>query len=139
LLDRSLGHVIPIRFLSFAVVGGVGLLVHLLVLASLFKGGVANFFAAQTVATLVAMSGNFVLNNLLTYRDMRLRGWGMLRGWASFVAACSIGALANIGIAAYLFEANTYWVASAVAGVLVGAVWNYAVTAVYTWKRPRMA
>jgi len=139
LLDRSLGHVIPIRFLSFAVVGGVGLLVHLLVLASLFKGGVANFFAAQTVATLAAMSGNFVLNNLLTYRDMRLRGWGMLRGWASFVAACSIGALANIGIAAYLFEANTYWVASAVAGVLVGAVWNYAVTAVYTWKRPRMA
>jgi len=139
LLDRSLGRAVPIRFISFALVGGVGLLVHLLVLALLFKGGHVDFFAAQTAATLAAMSGNFVLNNLLTYRDMRLRGWGLLRGWASFVVACSIGAFANIGIAAYLFEANTYWVASAIAGVLVGAVWNYAVTAVYTWKKPRMA
>jgi dolichol-phosphate mannosyltransferase len=30
-------------------------------------------------------------------------------------------------------------VASAVVGVLVGAVWNYAVTAVYTWKKPQAA
>jgi dolichol-phosphate mannosyltransferase len=139
LLDRSLGRAMPIRFISFALVGGVGLLVHLLVLALLFKGGDVEFFAAQTVATLAAMSGNFVLNNLLTDRDMGLRGWGLLRGWLSFVAACSIGAFVNIGIAAYLFEAHTYWVVSAVAGVLVGAVWNYAVTAVYTWKKQRSA
>ena len=94
---------------------------------------------AQSAATLVAMSGNFVLNNLFTYRDMRLRGWGLLRGWVSFVVACGLGALANVGIAAYLFEHRSGWLASAVAGVLVGAVWNYAVTAVYTWKKPQAA
>jgi dolichol-phosphate mannosyltransferase len=134
LLDRFFGRVVPIRFIAFSLVGGLGLLVHLLVLSVLFRGGGVSFLIAQTAATLVAMTSNFVLNNLLTYRDMRLRGWQLLRGWLSFVIACSVGAFANVGIAAYLFDRNTFWVSSAVVGVLVGAVWNYAVTAVYTWK-----
>ena len=139
LLDRFLGRAVPIRFIAFSLIGGVGLLVHLAVLGMLFKGGGVSFLAAQAAATLVAMTGNFALNNLLTYRDMRLRGRQLLRGWTSFVIACSVGALANVGIAAYLFEHRTAWAASATVGVLVGAVWNYAVTAVYTWKKPRSA
>lgn len=138
LLDRFFGRAVPIRFIAFSLVGGLGLLVHLLVLSVLFRGLDVSFLVAQTSATLVAMTSNFMLNNLLTYRDMRLRGWHWLRGWVSFVIACSVGAFANVGIAAFLFERHTFWVASAVVGVLVGAVWNYAVTAVYTWKsKPR--
>ncbi len=136
LLDRLLGRVVPIRFIAFSLVGALGLGIHLIVLAVLYKGTLASFVTAQSAATLVAMSSNFVLNNVLTYRDLRLRGWQLLRGWVSFVAACSVGALANVGIAGYLFEQHTGWVGSALIGVLVGAVWNYAVTAVYTWKRP---
>ena len=139
LLDRFFGRAVPIRFIAFSLVGGVGLVLHLLVLGLLYRVGNVDFVVAQSTATLVAMSGNFVLNNLFTYRDMRLRGWGLLRGWISFVVACGLGALANVGIAAYLFEHRTGWLASAVAGVLVGAVWNYAVTAVYTWKKPSPA
>ena len=71
---------------------------------------------------------------MLTYRDLRLRRWQLLRGWLSFVLACSIGAIANVGVATYLFQSESYWVISAFAGILVGAVWNYAVTAVYTWR-----
>ena len=67
---------------------------------------------------------------MLTYRDMQLRGWKLLSGWLSFSLACSVGALANVGIATYLFDQRAYWLLSAIAGVLVGAVWNYAVTAV---------
>jgi dolichol-phosphate mannosyltransferase len=139
LLDRFFGRAVPIRFIAFSLVGGVGLVVHLLVLSLLFRTGTVDFVMAQGVATMAAMSGNFVLNNLFTYRDRRLRGWGLLRGWLSFSAACGLGALANVGIAAYLFEHQTWWLSSAVAGVLVGAVWNYAVTAVYTWKKPQAA
>ena len=106
-------------------------------LALLFKGGGVSFLWAQSGATMVAMTSNYVLNNVLTYRDLRLRGWQFLRGWVSFVIACSVGALANVGIADYLFQRDSFWVSSAIAGVLVGAVWNYAVTAVYTWKTPQ--
>lgn len=136
LLDRLCGGVVPIRFIAFSLVGVFGLGVHMAALTLLFHGLVTGFVAAQTVATLLAMSSNFALNNLLTYRDMRLRGWGLLRGWASFVAACSIGGMANVGIAGWLFDNRGGWVVPAVAGVLVGAVWNYALTALYTWKRP---
>ena len=137
LLDRLLGGLLPIRFIAFSLVGAIGLGVHLAVLALLFKGVGLPFLNAQIAATLTAMTGNFLLNNVLTYRDMRLRGWHLVTGWASFALACSVGSLANIGIANWLFERQGLWAVSAVAGVLVGAVWNYAVTSLYTWRARR--
>ena len=137
LLDKLTGGVVPIRFIAFSLVGGFGLLVHLLVLTVMFKGLGTTFLWAQSGATFVAMTSNYVMNNVLTYRDLRLRGWGFVRGWLSFVLACSVGALANVGIADYLFHKDSFWLLSAIAGVLVGVVWNYAVTAVYTWKAPK--
>jgi dolichol-phosphate mannosyltransferase len=139
LLDKSLGRYVPTRFIPFAFIGGLGVFVHMAVLWLVFRWLGESFFAGQTTATLVAMTFNFFLNNVFTYRDRRLRGWGLLRGWISFTLACSVGAVANVGIATYLFraapEGELWWVLSAVAGIIVGAVWNYAVTAVYTWNQ----
>ena len=80
------------------------------------------------------MTMNFIMNNLITYRDLRLRGWDWLRGWLSFTVACSIGAVANVGIAQYLFDLNTAWAVAGLAGIVVSAVWNYVITMVYTWR-----
>lgn len=80
------------------------------------------------------MTSNFLLNNVITYRDQRLRGWEWLRGWLSFVLVCSLGAVGNVGVASYLFTQQLDWGWSALAGILVGTVWNYAVTSSYTWK-----
>ena len=81
------------------------------------------------------MTFNYALNNELTYRDRRLRGLPWLRGWLSFVLACGIGALANVGVAAQLHAGRTSWLLSALAGIAVGVVWNYVVTALYVWRR----
>ncbi|MFZ2031210.1 MAG: GtrA family protein, partial [Vitreimonas sp.] len=77
----------------------------------------------------------FFLNNWLTYRDMRLRGfWNILRGLLTFYVVCAAGLISNVGIASYMFnEASTWWIA-AISGILVGAVWNYAVSTVFTWR-----
>ena len=139
LLDKSVGRYVPVRFLSFALVGGVGVVVHLVTVAALFRLIAVGFVSSQTIATVVEMVSNFSLNNLITYRDMRLRGWGWARGLLSFVVACSVGALANVGVASYLFAERADWIVAALSGVLVGAVWNYAVTAVYTWNKPKKA
>ncbi|WP_296809351.1 glycosyltransferase family 2 protein [Thiocapsa sp.] len=141
LTQKLIGPVIPVRFIAFSAIGGLGVFVHMAVLwPMLTLLGTGAFLISQAVATLVAMTSNFFLNNILTYRDMRLRGRQLIWGWLSFVAACSVGALANVGIANYLFQGgHSGWFLSALAGILVGAVWNYAVTAVYTWKRPRAA
>jgi dolichol-phosphate mannosyltransferase len=143
LLDKSVGRYIPVRFIPFAFVGGLGVLVHLTILWLLFRAAGTEFVTGQSVATLAAMTFNFFINNSFTYRDRRLHGWKLLRGWISFSIACSIGAVANIGIATYLFYATSndgaWWIISATAGILVGAVWNYAVTSVYTWNKPHPA
>jgi len=135
LADKTVGRYVPVRFLAFAVVGGLGVFVHMAVLTVLLKLLRLDFGLAQSGATGLAMVFNFALNNLLTYRDRRLSGSAWWRGLASFVAACSVGALANVGIATYLFESRTAWFLAALAGVAVGAVWNYAITQLYTWGR----
>jgi len=143
LLDKTLGRYVPIRFIPFALVGGAGVFVHLFILWLVYDLGGTGFAVGQSVAAVVAMTFNFFINNVITYRDRQLRGWGLLRGWVSFTLACSLGAIANVGIATYAFETqflgNTAWVLSAVAGIIVGAVWNYAVTSVYTWNKVKGA
>jgi dolichol-phosphate mannosyltransferase len=134
ILDKKLGHIIPARFLSFVFVGSIGVIVHFLVLILVYKLLGADFVLGQATATLVAMTSNFLLNNISTFSDRTLSGWSLLRGWVSFVIACSIGAVANVGIANALFQQDVDWALSALAGALVGSVWNYATTAVYTWK-----
>jgi len=47
---------------------------------------------------------------------------------------CSIGALSNLGVASYLYHARFGWIPCAVAGVVVGAVFNYAMTGAFTWR-----
>lgn len=135
LADRKLGQCIPARFLSFAFVGGLGVGVHIVVLASLYKSMAISFVLSQSMATLVAMTFNFALNNVFTYSDKRLYGTALLWGWLSFVMICSVGAVANVGVANYFYRQDLYWIGSGVAGILVGVVWNYTVSSVYTWKR----
>jgi len=135
LADKTIGRFVPVRFLTFAIIGGLGVFVHMAILVLELKGLEVGFTTAQSVATGGAMIFNYTLNNLLTYRDRRLRRWAWFKGLFSFMIACSIGALANIGIAIYLFENRTQWMVAALAGVLVGAVWNYAVTQIYTWGK----
>jgi dolichol-phosphate mannosyltransferase len=135
LADKLVGRYVPVRFLAFSAVGGLGVGVHLMVLWAAFRALGTDFVTAQILATLVAMTFNYAVNNALTYRDRRRRGWRLLTGWVSFTLACSVGAVANVGIAAYLFQRETFWLLSALSGVLVGAVWNYAVTSVYTWRK----
>jgi len=98
LADKLLGHVIPVRFALFALIGAVGLAIHMSILWSGLNFMALEFGVAQSLATLMAMTSNFFLNNILTYRDQRLRGWRVLRGLLSFYGICAIGATANSGV-----------------------------------------
>jgi dolichol-phosphate mannosyltransferase len=136
LYDKTLGRVIPTRFALFGTVGALGVVVHFAVLASLLFAFGEGFALAQTAAVLVAMSFNFWLNNWLTYRDKRLKGAGaLLRGWLGFCATCAVGAFANVGIATFLADKGAFWALAALAGIVVGSVWNYALSSRFVWGR----
>lgn len=137
LYDRLFGRFVPTRFVMFALIGGLGVAVHMSLLWLTYGLLGVSFVAGQVMATSGAMTFNFFLNNVLTYRDRRLRGASALaRGWLSFCAVCSVGALANVGVAAFLFtEQYAYATVSALAGILVAAVWNFALSSRFTWGR----
>lgn len=136
LYDRSFGRVIPSRYALFGTVGAIGVAVHMAVLWLLYRLAGEGFALATVAATFAAMSFNFWLNNRLTYRDQRLTGMGaLLRGWAGFCATCAVGALANVATATLLEARGVYWVLAALAGIVIGSVWNYALSSRFVWGR----
>jgi len=135
LADKLIGHIVPVRFVLFALVGALGLLVHLAILWLCLNPMQLTFAPAQAAATGVAMIGNFTLNNWLTYRDRRLTGLRFVGGLLSFALICSVGAVANIGIATLLFaQQHAVWWMAGIAGAAMSSVWNYAVTSTLTWR-----
>ena len=144
LYDKWLGRIIPTRFALFGTIGAAGVVVHMAVLSAflaVFGGSfkehlVTDFEIGQTLAALVAMTFNFALNNSLTYADQRLRGFGpLLRGWVRFALTCSVGLLANVGVAAVLVRMGMHTYPAALSGILVGSVWNYALSSRFVWGR----
>ncbi len=133
LIDKALGGTVPLRFISFALVGAFGVVINLLVL-QLARGAGMSFAAAQTFGTYVAMIANFQLNNQLTYRTQRLKGRRVWSGLALFMVVCSLGAIANIGIARALYAENASGILAGAAGAAIGVVWNYAVSATLVWR-----
>ena len=92
--------------------------------------------SGQAVATFGAMTFNFWLNNFLTYRDRRLKEANkVFWGWVSFIAACSIGAFANVAVATTLHDRGLPTVVAALVGIGIGSVWNYALSSRFVWGR----
>ncbi len=133
LIDKAGRGLVPLRFVSFALVGAVGVLVHLAVLTASRRAGLS-FEVSQGLATFVAILANFQLNNAVTYRDQRLRGPALARGLALFLVVCGLGAYANIGIATVLYAQHSGWTPAGLAGAVIGLVWNYAVSATLVWR-----
>ncbi len=134
LIAKATHDLVPTRFVNFLLVGATSLVVHMIVLKLALSGLALSFAVSQAVATIVAMTGNFVLNNLLTFRDRRLKGLGALQGLVLFYLICAVGAVSNLGVANWIFAHEPVWWLAGLAGALVGAVWNYAVSTELVWR-----
>jgi dolichol-phosphate mannosyltransferase len=135
LFSKLSGGVLPVRFLMFGLVGLSGIAVHLLILNFALSTLGLGFEWSQFAAVMVAMTWNFVVNNRLTYRDARLRGGSFFVGLLKFYLACSIGSVGNVGVASWIYSFHaTAWLAG-LAGAVMGAVFNYAISSALIWKR----
>ncbi len=152
LADKVFGRFIPVRLILFSLVGASGVIVHFTVFWTALLSGLAasyspdhaiQFKVAQGLATLVAASSNFFLNNILTYRDKRLRGLAILTGLLSFLAISSIGAVVNVIFAGQILEwfpeaarQGKYALSfAALCGIAVSTILNFSASAIFTWRR----
>jgi len=135
LVNKLTKGFIPARFVLFALVGATGVVTHLLCLLSLMSLAHISFVPAQIIATALAMTENFFINNLITFYDLRLRGMHLLLGLGSFGLACLFGAWANLIVARSLFQSGWSWYFAGLAGILISSVWNYSMSSLFTWKK----
>ena len=135
LLSKLSGNSISPRFFLFALVGATGLIVHLAALRTFLMTTHIPFNAAQFAAAFVAMTSNFFLNNALTFRDRRLTGVAAFKGLLTFYLVCSIGTLANVGVAELIYLRDASWWRAGIAGAVMAAVFNYAVSSMLTWRK----
>lgn len=134
IITKLTGGVVPVRFLSFALIGAAGILVHLAALGVLKRMDLT-FGEAQAGATMVAMTSNFFLNNATTYRDRRLSGLDAIKGLLAFYVICGIGAVSNVGVASWIHEFYPYWFVPALIGSMIGAVWNFTLSSQLLWRK----
>jgi dolichol-phosphate mannosyltransferase len=132
--DKLIGRWIPVRFILFCLVGTLGVGLHLGVLYLLYRVLGTSFGTALLTAIGIAMVVNFAVNNAITYRDQRRRGWGFLAGLFLFILACSVGSFSNYAIAQSLLARGVWWPLAGFCGLAVGSVWNFAVSSVLTWR-----
>jgi dolichol-phosphate mannosyltransferase len=135
------------RFLKFAVVGGIGALVQLVSLQA-YRGDFA-FQLAFFLSIESAIVSNFILNNLWTYKDKRLKlfqipvkflqfnlasaGSIVIQQVIAFLGETFIGLrpLFDVPVINFNFDTGTLF---AVIGILIGMFWNFFAYNKFIWK-----
>jgi dolichol-phosphate mannosyltransferase len=132
ILTKLTGNLVPPRALIFFLVGATGLVVQLAVVNACHAIGLA-FMLSQVIGAGTAMTSNFLINNMFTYRDRRLRGLKLLTGYLRFCALCGVGLIANVAVANLVHEHTPLWWLASAAGAFAGAAWNYVSTSLAVW------
>jgi dolichol-phosphate mannosyltransferase len=134
LLDKLVGRWLPVRYVIFGCIGGLGVLISAAMLFALLRWAHLDFASAQAIDGAVVIGLNFALNNRLTFRAFRLRGRQLVAGFAIFFAGCSLGLLANLAIALALLRSGVPWYFAGLTGIIVGSLWNYWMSCLFVWK-----
>lgn len=136
LVSKWSSDLISARMVFFGLVGASGVVLHLAVLRLMLLHGVP-FSSAQLGAMLAAMVSNYTLNNALTYRDRRRRGWRFVSGLILFSLLCSVGIFAGVGVSSLFYGNRSRWWVAGLAGAVIGSAWNYITNSMITWRNAR--
>ncbi len=149
LVEKATGGLLPAKFVLFAGVGLSGVVVytvllylghHLLTVPGKFpiyryqynKEDLINY----SLAIWISMTWNFFLNNLITFRDRRLKGWRMLGGLIRFYVACSLGALISLCLSLFMKDQlHIHYVVAGIIATLIASVWNYWAATLLSWRK----
>jgi len=137
-LDTPLGRT-AFQFGKFGLVGVVGLVVDVLVVSLCVRVGDLDVYSSRVASYLCAATTTWALNRAFTFSDAA-RG-GILRQWATFLAANLVGGVVNYGVYSGLVASialfHSYPEAATAAGSLAGMFFNFAASKRFVFKTTR--
>ena len=150
LVEKATGGLLPARFVLFAGVGASGVIVYAVVLFAahrLLHAGLPAYrfyrfqfqpddLVSYSLAIWLSMTWNFFVNNTITFRDKRLKGWSLLGGLIGFYFACSIGALMSLALSLFMKDRlHVHYMVAGIIAVLLSSVWNYWASTKLSWRK----
>jgi len=137
LIDKLSNGWLPVTYLTFGMIGGLGVLLNALLLHFLMLSRFS-FEISEALAGVAVIPVNFFLNNIFTFRFHRLRRTERWIGLSIFFCACVVGLFLNVRLAAFLNRAGISPLLSGAAGILTGSVWNYWIACIFVWRVGRV-
>jgi len=135
ILHTLLFRAIPRRAVSFGLVGGTGIAIHLMIYACTRRFFGWSFEQAQIMAVVTAATSNYLINNVLTFRAQQLKGIFLLVGLLRFLVVTSLGMVANVGVSSAFFRQVSHQpLLALLAGIAVDFVWKYAASSRFVWN-----
>ncbi|PIE71592.1 MAG: hypothetical protein CSA22_01830 [Deltaproteobacteria bacterium] len=116
-----------VQFLFFCLVGATGIIIDTLTMYILFALFGWPFSLARLPSFILAASGNFQLNRMITFSDSTKRNW--FHQYCGFLVVSAIGFIGNWLVSVHLFKTyafcQTFYVLPVVAGGISGAFVNF--------------
>ena len=129
-------RILPRRAISFALVGASGVFVQLSATSILTNFFYYKFESILPFSVLIAATSNYLINNALTFRARRQKGFLLLKGLIKFLLVSSLPFIANISIAIYINQWLSDQLLAQVAGIFFGLMWNYVASSKFVWNTP---
>jgi len=148
LVEKATGGLLSARFVLFAAVGVTGVFVYTAILIAFHyllqsSHGLPVYryqyryddIISYSMAIWLSMTWNFFLNNSLTFRDKRLKGWAVVRALIGFYVACSLGALLSLALSIFMKDhLHIHWLVAGVSAALISSIWNYYGAKLLSWR-----
>lgn len=120
------------RFFAFSFIGLSGVFINMFFYCLLISTGMI-IPLAGVISAIVSMFSNFVLNDFITWVDIR-SSFRMVRLF-KYVLVCGFGIVINvITLTVLYYIVGLNYVFSNLIGISAGIIWNFMINNLWTWK-----
>ena len=134
ILNKATNGIYPEKLSAYLFVGTLGILFNYSALILTHIIFSLPYQISQIIAVLFSMLTNFHLNNSITFKRKKKIGWAYASGLILFLMINSIGFLANINIAFYLYNNDNSWWLSSFVGVIAFTLISFLFSRFAIWK-----
>lgn len=128
------------RFINFALVGGIGAIWYFAFLWLLTERGNLWYGLSAALATLVAVTNNYLINHYYTFRHVKQNNRSLFKGWLKYLGNSAIGDGVDWVVLVLLTEIFGMWyMLSAFLASGVAAIIKYNIANKFIWGRKKKA